>query len=43
MFAAFATVAHTARRQWREERFTDLYLDETRSRSREVSVLFADL
>jgi adenylate cyclase len=43
MLAAFATVAYTARRQWHEERFSDLYLDETRSRSREVSVLFADL
>jgi adenylate cyclase len=43
MLAAFATVAYTARRQWHEERFSDLYLDETRSRSREISVLFADL
>jgi adenylate cyclase len=43
MLAAFATVAYTARRQWHEERFSDLYLDETRSRSRGVSVLFAGL
>jgi adenylate cyclase len=43
MIAAFATVAYTARRQWHEERFSDLYLDETRSQRREVSVLFADL
>jgi adenylate cyclase len=43
MLAAFATVAYTARRQWHQERFSDLYLDETRSRTREVSVLFADL
>jgi adenylate cyclase len=43
MLAAFATVAYTARKQWHEERFSDLYLDETRSRSREVRVLFADL
>jgi adenylate cyclase len=43
MLAAFATVAYTARRQWHEERFSDLYLDETRSQRREVSVLFADL
>ena len=41
MLAAFATVAYTARRQWHEERFSDLYLDETRSRG--VSVLFAGL
>src|SRR5919112_1499660 len=41
--AAFGIVAYTARRQWREERFSDLYLEETRGRTREVSVLFADL
>jgi adenylate cyclase len=43
MLAAFGTVAYTARRQWREERFSDLYLEETRGQTREVSVLFADL
>jgi adenylate cyclase len=40
---AFGIVAYTARRQWREERFSDLYLEETRGQTREVSVLFADL
>ncbi len=40
---AFGIVAYTARRQWREERFSDLYLEETRGRTRNVSVLFADL
>ena len=40
---AFGIIAYTAHRQWREERFSDLYLEETRGRTREVSVLFADL
>ena len=40
---AFGIVAYTARRQWREERFSDLYLEETRGQTREISVLFADL
>ena len=43
MFTAFAIVVVTARRQWSEERFSDLYLDETVAGKREVSVLFADL
>jgi adenylate cyclase len=43
ILAAFGTVAYTARRQWRQERFSDLYLEETRGQTREVSVLFADL
>jgi len=43
ILVAFGIVAYTARRQWREERFSDLYLEETRGRTREVSVLFADL
>jgi len=43
MLAAFATVAYTARRQWHEERCSDLCLDATRSRSLGVSVLVADL
>lgn len=43
MLAAFGIVAYTARKQWREERFSDLYLEETRRRTRDVSVLFADL
>jgi class 3 adenylate cyclase len=43
MLAAFALVAWAARQEWHEERFSDLYLDETRAGEREVSVLFADL
>ena len=43
MLVAFGVVAYTARRQWHEERFSDLYLEETRGRTRNVSVLFADL
>jgi adenylate cyclase len=43
MLVAFGAVAVTARRQWREERFSDLYLEDTLGALREVSVLFADL
>lgn len=43
MLGAFGIVAYTARRQWHEERFSDLYLEETRRQTRDVSVLFADL
>jgi adenylate cyclase len=43
MLVAFGIVAYTARKQWHEERFSDLYLEETRGRTREISVLFADL
>jgi len=43
MLIAFGLVGYAARRQWHEERFSDLYLDETRGSIREVSVLFADL
>ncbi len=43
MLVAFGIVAYTARRQWHEERFSDLYLEETRGRTRDISVLFADL
>ena len=43
MLIAFALVAWTAQRQWHEECFGDLYLDETTAGSREISVLFADL
>ncbi len=43
MLIAFGAVAVAARRQWRDERFSDLYLEETLGRSRDVSVLFADL
>jgi adenylate cyclase len=43
MLAAFAAIAVAARREESEERFSDLYLDETAAGTREVSVLFADL
>ena len=43
VLVAFGIVAYTARRQWREERFSDLYLEVTRGQTREISVLFADL
>src|SRR5262249_19053844 len=40
---AYAIVLFAAQRQWQDERLHDLYLDSTRQRSEEVSVLFADL
>lgn len=43
MLAAFVLVAWGAQRQWHEERFSGLYLDETISGTREMSILFADL
>ncbi len=43
MLAAFGLVAGGARLQWREERFADLYLEDTVAGTREMSVLFADL
>jgi len=43
MLTAFVTVAHSARVEAGEERFSDLYLEETAAGKREVSVLFADL
>ena len=43
ILAAFALVAFAARREWREERFSALYLKETARGKREVSVVFADL
>jgi class 3 adenylate cyclase len=43
LLAAFGLVAVGARVQWHEERFADLYLDDTTAGSREMSVLFADL
>jgi adenylate cyclase len=43
MLAAFGAIAYSARREDPEERFSDLYLDETAAGKREVSVLFADL
>jgi class 3 adenylate cyclase len=43
LLAAFGLVAAGARIQWHEERFADLYLDDTLAGEREISVLFADL
>jgi class 3 adenylate cyclase len=43
MLVAFGLVAYSAHRQWHEERFSDLYLDDTAAGRRDVSVLFADL
>ena len=43
MLAAFGLVALGARMQWYEERFADLYLEDTVAGTREMSVLFADL
>ena len=43
MLLAFAFVASAARREWHEERFSALYLDETLAGAKDVSVLFADL
>jgi class 3 adenylate cyclase len=40
---AFLIIGFAARREWREERFGDLYLASTRERSQNVSVLFSDL
>ena len=43
MLTAFALIAGSARRQAPQERFSDLYLDETSAGKRDVSVVFADL
>lgn len=43
MLTAFAAIAVSARGEWHEERFSPLYLDETLAKTREASVLFADL
>jgi adenylate cyclase len=43
MLIAFAAIAYSARREAGEERFSDLYLDQTAAGKRDVSVLFADL
>jgi class 3 adenylate cyclase len=43
MLTAFALIAVAAQRQAPQERFSDLYLDETSAGKREVSVVFADL
>jgi class 3 adenylate cyclase len=41
--AAYLVIGVAAQREWRDERFRDLYLPETRERRQEVSVLFGDL
>jgi adenylate cyclase len=43
MLVAFLAIALAARREWHEERFSALYLDETLAGARDVSILFADL
>jgi adenylate cyclase len=40
---AFLIIGVAARREWREERFGDLYLSSTRERSQNVTVVFSDL
>jgi adenylate cyclase len=40
---AFLLVGFAAQREWREERYRQLYLPGTRERSQEMSVLFSDL
>jgi adenylate cyclase len=40
---AFLIIGFAAHREWREERFGDLYLSSTRERRQNVSVLFSDL
>jgi len=40
---AFLVIGFAARREWHEERYRDLYLDSTRERRQEISVLFGDL
>ena len=43
MLLGFAAIGVAASREWHEERFSALYLDETLRGHKEVSVLFADL
>jgi adenylate cyclase len=43
MAIGFVAIAAAAAAEWREERFSALYLDETLAGRREVTVLFADL
>jgi adenylate cyclase len=43
MLMAFGAIAYSAQREDGEERFSDLYLDQTAAGKREVSVMFADL
>jgi adenylate cyclase len=41
--SAFLIIGLAARREWRDERFRDLYLSTTRERRQDISVLFGDL
>jgi adenylate cyclase len=43
MLLGFVSIATAASREWYEERFSPLYLDETLRGHKQVSVLFADL
>jgi class 3 adenylate cyclase len=43
MVIGFASISVAAWQEWREERFSGLYLDETLAGRKEVTVLFADL
>jgi adenylate cyclase len=43
MGIAFAVIAVAARREWHQERFSSLYLDDTVGGSQDVSVLLGDL
>lgn len=43
MLAAFVLVAWGAHQSWHEERFADLYSDDTVAGRREMTILFADL
>ncbi len=43
MLGSFVLIAHTARTEWHEERFSPLYLDETLAGAKDVSVILADL
>jgi adenylate cyclase len=40
---AYLIIGFAVRREWRDERFRDLYLPTTRERREEISVLFGDL
>jgi adenylate cyclase len=41
--SAYVIIGFSARREWRDERFRDLYLPTTRERRQDVSILFGDL
>jgi adenylate cyclase len=43
MLLSFVVIALAARREWHEERFSALYLDETLAGAKDVSIVFADL